>query len=109
MIDIPVKTKLQTCYSYLRENLPIDNGLAAQLFGWKPQLLDKPNFDAIGALNKQGEHSQAFQKWYDFAESWYTEETLRVFCECLEEAGKGVKQTLIKVAKEIRRKLLKGD
>ena len=70
--------------------------------------MDRPNFDEIRALNEHGKHSEAFQKWYQFAESGYTKERLRVFCECLEEAGKDARPKLIEVAKEIR-KLLRGN
>ena len=99
---------LQKRYAYLRGNLPIDNELAAKLFGWEPQLLDGPIFDEIRALNELGRHSEAFQKWYQFAESWYTKERLKNFRECLEELGKDTKPKLIEVAKEIR-KLLRGN
>ena len=105
----PVKTTLQKRYAYLRENLSVDNELSAKLFGWEPQLLDKPTFAETRALNEHGKPYDAFQKWYQFAESGYTEERLRVFCECLEEVGKDAKPMLITVAKEIRRKLLRGD
>ena len=104
----PVRTTLQKCYAYLRDKLSIDNDLAAKLFGWDPQLLDGTNFDEIRALNDHGKHFDAFQKWYRFAESWYTEERLEVFCECLEELGKDAKPRLFEVAKEIR-KLSRGN
>ena len=71
--------------------------------------MDEPTFAEIRALNEHGKPYEAFQKWYQFAESGYTEERLRVFCECLEEVGKGAKPRLIEVAKKIRRKLLRGD
>ena len=82
--------------------------LAAKLFGWEPQLLDRAHFDEIRALNGNGKHSEAFQKWYQFAASWYTEKELENFCNCLEELGKDAKPKLIEVAKEIR-KLLRGN
>ena len=100
---------MQKHYAYLRENLSVDNELSAKLFGWKPQLLDEPTFDEIRSLNEHGKPTVAFQKWYQFAVSGYTEESLRVFCECLEEVGKEAKPKLIEVAKKIRRKLLRGD
>ena len=100
---------MQKCYAYLRENLSVDNELSAKLYGCEPQLLDKATFVEIGALNKYGQPYEAFQKWYQFAESGYTEERLRVFCECLEEVGKEAKPKLIEVAKKIRRDLLRGD
>ena len=100
---------MQKRYAYLRKNLSVDNELSAKLFGWKPQLLDKPTFAEIRALNEHGKPYEAFQKWYEFAESGYTEERLRVFCECLEVVGKDAKPKLIEVAKKIRRKLLRGD
>ena len=100
---------MQKRYAYLRENLSVDNELSAKLFGWKPQLLDEPTVDEIRSLNEHGKPTEAFQKWYQFAISGYTEERLRVFCECLEEVGKEVKPKLIEVAKKIRSKQLRGD
>ena len=93
--DNPVKTTLQKRYAYLRQNLSIDNELSAKLFGWEPQLLDGPTVAEIRALNEYGKPTEAFQKWYQFAKSGYTEKRLRVFCECLEEVGKDAKPKLI--------------
>ena len=70
--------------------------------------MDGAHFDEIRALNGNGKHFEAFQKWYQFAESWYTEERLKNFRECLEELGKDARPRLIEVAKEIR-KLLRGN
>ena len=70
--------------------------------------MDGAHFDEIRALNGNGKHFEAFQKWYQFAESWYTEKRLEDFCNCLVELGKDVRPKLIEVAKEIR-KLLQGN
>ena len=108
LTDNSVKTTLQIHYAYLMGNLLVDNELAAELFGWKPRLLNERTLNEIRALNGYGRHSEAFLKWYQFAKSWYTEERLRAFCECLEKAGKDARSKLIEVAKKIR-KLLRGN
>ena len=83
------------------------NDLAAKLYGWKPQLLDEPTFKEITALNDRGKTGDAIQKWHDYAASWYTEESLKEFCKCLEDAGNNAKPKLCQVAKKIK-KTLKG-
>ena len=106
-VDNLVKNVLLERYTYLRNNLRITEDLAAELYGWKPQLLDGPTFKEITALNDRGKPGDAFQKWHDYAASWYTEESLREFCKCLEDAGNIAKPKLRQVAKKIK-KTLKG-
>ena len=81
--------------------------LAAELYGWKPQLLDGSTFKEITALNDRGKSGDAFQKWHDYAECVYTEESLRDFCKCLEDPENIAKPKLRQVAKKIK-KTLKG-
>ena len=83
----------------------VDNDLASKLFGWKPQLLADPPYREIRALNDLGKHHDAFEKWYVFSESSYTEDRLEVFCECLKEVGKDTRPKLKVVAEEILKKL----
>ena len=85
----------------------MSDDLVAKLYGWKPPLLDEPTFKEITALNDWGKPDNAFQKWQDYAASWYTEESLKEFCKCLEDAGNNAKPKLLQVAKKIM-KTLKG-
>ena len=101
---------MKELHAYLGGKLSVDNELAAKLTIWEPPLLDEPTFDEIRDLNEHGKPYEAFLIWYHFAESGYTEERLRDFCDCLEEVGKDAKPKLIKVAKKIRKLLqLRGD
>ena len=89
--------------------MTIDNPVAARLFGWKPQLLADPPYHEIRHLNACGKHYDAFEEWYKFAKSSYTEDILKVFCECLKKiAKKDAKFKLVEVAEEILKKL-EGD
>ena len=108
-IENVVKNVLESNHAFLRDNLTIDSQVAARLFGWKPQLLTDPPYHEICHLNECGKHYDAFDKWYMFAISSYTEDSLKVFCECLREiAEKDAKSKLVEVAEEILKKL-EGD
>ena len=97
-----MKNVLKSNYAFLRENLTVDNQVAARLFGWKPPLLGDPPYYEIRSLNEGGKHYDAFEKWYVFAKSSYTEERLKDFCECLEEiGGKDARSKLAEVAVEL--------
>ena len=100
-----MKNVLEGKYSFLRENLIVDSDLASKLFGWKPQLLAGPPYREIRALNDLGKHHDAFEKWYVFSESSYTEDRLEVFCECLKVVGKNTRPKLKVVAEEILKEL----
>ena len=104
-----MKNVLESNHAYLRDNLRIDNQVAERLFGWKPQLLADPPYHEIRHLNECGKHSDAFDKWYMYAISSYTEDILKVFCECLKKiAKKDAKFKLVEVAEEILKKF-EGD
>ena len=88
--------------------MTIDNEVAAKLFGWKPQLLGDPPYYEICSLNECGKHYDAFEKWYVFAKSSYTEERLNDFCECLREIGRvDARSKFAEVAEILER--LKGN
>jgi GTPase SAR1 family protein len=91
---------LKDQFSYLEENLHIDNTLASKLYGWKPSLLRSQEYKRIGALLDQGEDDKAFEKWYTFA-TGYSEELLKEFCKCLRKAGKDARPKLIRIADKI--------
>ena len=101
-----VKDVLKTEYSYLRENLSIDNEVASKLFGWSPQLLGDPPYREILSLNERGKHLDAFERWHQFAESSYTEDRLKVFCECLAEIGSPTRPKLVDVGRRVFEKLV---
>jgi hypothetical protein len=94
-------------YADLREHLPIDNSLAGDMYGWKPPLLENPAYSEIRALNKNGLHEEAFEKWHTFATGVYNRERLEALCQCLRKAGAGAKAKLIQVATMIERELKK--
>ena len=96
-----MKDVLKSEYSYLRENLSIDSEVASKLFGWSPQLLGDPPYREILSLNERGKHFDAFERWYQFAESSYTEDRLKVFCECLGEIGSPTRPKLIEVGRRV--------
>ena len=95
-----VKAALESLYSYLRKNLTVDNELAAKLYGWKPQLLGDPPYSEIKSLSNQGKQYDAFEKWFNFATSYYTQESVGMFCNCLKEAGREGRPKLTKVARK---------
>ena len=103
-----MKDVLRSSYSYLRENLSIDNEVASKLFGWRPQLLGDPPYREILSLNERGKHFDAFERWYQFVESSYTEDRLKVFCECLEEIGNPTRPKLVDVGRRLL-KMLGGE
>ena len=103
-----VKDVLRSSYSYLRENLSIDNEVASKLFGWSPRLLGDPPYREILSLNERGKHFDAFERWYQFAESSYTEDRLKVFCECLGEIGSPTRPKLVDVGRRML-KVLGGE
>ena len=86
-------------FLYLEKNLSVDNYLATQLYGLK--LLGDPPYSEIHALNKNGEHHEAFDHWYSFASKYYTGESLNDLCECLKRVGEEARPKLIEVAKKI--------
>jgi GTPase SAR1 family protein len=92
---------LKDQFSYLEENLHIDNTLASKLYGWKPSLLRSPEHKRIRALNDQGKDDDAFQTWFSFATSGYLEESLVELCKCLRKAGKDARPKLIRIADKI--------
>ena len=96
-----MKDVLRSSYSYLRGNLSIDSEVAAKLFGWSPQLLGDPPYREILSLNERGKHFDAFERWYQFAESSYTADRLKVFCECLAEIGSPTRPKLIDVGRRV--------
>ena len=100
-----VKAALESHHSYLRKNLRVDNELAAKLYGWSPQLLGDPPYGEIRSLNNQGRQYDAFEKWFNFATSSYTQESVGEFCKCLKEAGREDRPRLTKVARKTLKKV----
>ena len=86
-------------FQCLQKDLPVDNDLAAQLYGSK--LLADPSFSKIRALNNNGEHQEAFVHWHTYALKYYTGESLNDLCRCLRSVGGNAKPILIEVAKKI--------
>jgi hypothetical protein len=103
-----VKDVLKSEYSYLRENLSIDNEVASKLFGWRPQLLGDPPYREILFLNDRGKNFDAFERWHQFAETSYTADRLKVFCECLQEIGSCAKPKVVEVGRKMLG-ILQGD
>ena len=100
-----VKAALESHYYYLRKNLRVDNELAAKLYGWIPKLLGDPPYSEIKAMNNQGKHYDAYEKWFNFATSSYTQESVGEFCKCLKEAGREGRPRLTKVARKTLKKV----
>jgi hypothetical protein len=103
-----VTITLKNHYAYLRKNLPMSNDLATKLYGWSPQLLADSPYHEIRALNNLGRHFDAFEKWFEFATSFYTEDSIRALCKCLKEAGREGRSKLTKVAMKTLKKVLRG-
>ena len=76
-----VKEVLLNLFRYLRKHFEINDDVLVTLFG--DNLIDKPNKDQISQLIKAQKHSEAFQKWYDFANAFYDANQLQKFVAVL--------------------------
>ena len=84
----------QGLFAYLRKNLVIDNSLAGELFGWRPQLLADHPYHVIRASNTRGEHPLVFDLWYRFASGHYTGTSVTELCKCFRSAGSAKKKLI---------------
>ena len=85
----------------------VDNELAASMYGSK--LLDYPTYSRICALNEKGRQNDAFEQWFRFATSNYTEESINVLSDCLKKVGKGTRPRLIKVSNRMHGRCTESD